>query len=292
VGAFPVWLLLSLLCALAWAAVDGLCKRALREHGDAAVLGARWLYALPALLGTLAFVPTPPLDGVFWGMLALSAPLEVWTMFLYLRAIAIAPLSLTAPLLAWTPVFSAAFSAAALRELPTVAGSAGILLVVAGSWLLYSAAGCDGLEPLRCIARERGARLMLAVALLFSVTSALGKVGLLHSSAAFFGPAYVAALAAGLVVVALARGQARELLSQLRPNRWFVAIGAGVAAMTVLHFAAIGMAKVAYVVAVKRSSLLASVVVGRVFFGERGLRRRLPGAALMLAGVALLALAD
>jgi drug/metabolite transporter (DMT)-like permease len=91
--------------------------------------------------------------------------------------------------------------------------------------------------------------------------------------------------------MALLRGRARELAAQLRPNRWFVAIGAGVAAMTLLHFAAIGMTKVAYMLAVKRSSLLASVVVGRVFFGERGLRRRLPGAAIMLWGVALLGIA-
>ena len=286
----PLWLPLTLLCALAWAAVDGLCKRALREHAAAAVLGARWLYALPPLLATVAFVPLPPVDGVFWAVLAISAPLVVWAMFLYLRAIAIAPLSLTAPLLAWTPVFSAGFSALVLRELPSLPGLAGVLLVAGGSWLLFASAGCDALEPLRCLARERGARLMLAVALIFSVTSALGKLGLQHSSAGLFGPVYVAALAIGLILVSLLRGRAGELAAQLRPNRWFVAIGGGVAAMTLLHFAAIGMTQVAYMVAVKRSSLLASVVIGRVFFGERGLRRRLPGAALMLAGVVLLAL--
>jgi drug/metabolite transporter (DMT)-like permease len=146
------------------------------------------------------------------------------------------------------------------------------------------------LEPLRCVARERGARQMLAVAVIFSATSALGKLGLQHSSAAFFGPVYVAALAAALLLVLLLRGRAGELAAQLRPNGWFVAIGAGVAAMTLLHFAAIGMTKVAYMVAVKRSSLLASVLIGRVFFGERGLRRRLPGAAIMFAGVLLLGL--
>lgn len=290
-GPSPLWLPLTLLCALCWAAVDGLCKRALREHGESAVLGARWFYALPPLLASLALAPLPPVDGVFWGVLAVSIPLEVWAMFLYLRAIASAPLSLTAPLLAWTPVFSAGFSAVALREVPSLAGLAGVLLVAGGSWLLFSGEGCGALEPLRCVARERGARLMLAVALIFSATSALGKLGLQHSSAAFFGPVYVAALAAGLVAVSALRGGARELAAQLRPNRWFVAIGAGVAAMTLLHFTAIAMTKVAYMVAVKRSSLLASVVVGRVFFGERGLRRRLPGAALMLAGVLLLALA-
>ena len=131
---------------------------------------------------------------------------------------------------------------------------------------------------------------MFVVALAFSVTSALGKIGLLHSSAAFFGPVYVAALAVCLVLVSLRRREAGALAAGLRPNWWFVAIGAGVAAMTLLHFTALGLTKVAYLVAVKRSSLLASVVIGRVFFHERGLARRLPGAALMLAGVILLGL--
>ena len=58
--------------------------------------------------------------------------------------------------------------------------------------------------------------------------------------------------------------------------------------MTLLHFAAMSMTHVASVVAVKRSSLLVSVVLGRVFFGELGLRRRLPGAAIMFAGVLIL----
>lgn len=82
------------------------------------------------------------------------------------------------------------------------------------------------------------------------------------------------------------------MLVELRPNRWFFAIGAGVAAMTMLHFAAVDLTQVASVVAVKRSSLLVSVLLGRVFFAEVGLGRRLPGAAIMLAGVLILGLGN
>lgn len=286
----PAWFWLALLCALCWAAVDALCKLALRGHPARAVLGARWWYSLPPLLATLAFVPIPPLDREFWLVLAISVPLEVAAMFLYLRAIALAPLSLTAPLLAWTPVFSALAAAVAMRELPSIPGIVGVLLVTAGSLLLYAREGCTALEPLHCLARERGARLMFAVALIFSVTSALGKIGLSHSSAAFFGPVYVAALAVCLATISLVRGEGRAMLAELRPNRWFIAIGLGVAAMTMLHFAAIALTKVAYMIAVKRSSLVVTVVLGRVFFGEGGLRRRLPGAMLMFAGVLILGL--
>ncbi len=286
----PVWFGLALSCAVCWAAVDALCKRTLRDHPPRAVLGARWWYSLPFLFASLAFVPVPRIDATFWAVLAISAPLEVVAMCLYLEAIALAPLSLTAPLLAWTPVFTTIFSVVALRENPTVAGAVGVLLVASGSWVLYARDGCTALEPLRCLARERGSRLMLAVALIFSATSALGKVGLMHSSAAFFGPVYVASLALCLLLTAILRGEGRALFVELKPNRQFVVIGAGVAAMTILHFTAISLTQVAYMVAVKRSSLLFSVIIGRVFFDEIGLGRRLPGAAMMLAGVIILGL--
>jgi drug/metabolite transporter (DMT)-like permease len=286
----PLWFVLALLCALSWAVTDALCKRALLEHPPRAVLGARWWYALPPLLATLALVRAPRLDGEFWAVLAVSAPLEVAAMYLYLRALTLAPLSLTAPLLAWTPVFSAVMSAAVLREIPSPAGIAGVLLVASGSWVLYARGSAAGFGSLRALFRERGARLMLVVALIFSATSALGKIGLAHSSAAFFGPVYVAALAVCLALTAVVRGESRAMLLELKPNRWFFAIGAGVAAMTLLHFAALALTKVAYMIAVKRSSLLASVLIGRVFFAERDLRRRLPGAAIMFAGVLVLAL--
>lgn len=289
-GAPPVWLYLALLCAICWSVVDALCKRALREHPARAVLGARWWYALPPLLATLVVAPIPSLDKEFWLVVAVSAPLEIAAMFLYLRAIALAPLSLTAPLLAWTPVFSAVISAVALREVPSAAGLAGVSLVAAGSWILYTREGCTTLEPLRCLARERGARLMFGVALIFSATTAFGKIGLTHSSAAFFGPVYVAALAVSLALIAMLRGEGKAMMRELKPNRWFFAIGIGVAAMTMLHFAALAMTQVAYMVAVKRSSLVVSVIIGRVFFEERGLGRRLPGAAIMFAGVLLLGL--
>jgi drug/metabolite transporter (DMT)-like permease len=290
VSAVPLWFLFALLTAVAWAGLDALCKRALRAHPPRAVLGARWWYALPFLALPLLAAPVPPLDRVFWLALLVSGPLEVFAMFLYLEAIAVSPLSLTAPLLAWTPVFAALAAAVVLGETPSPAGAAGVLLVAAGSWLLYSSPGCGALAPLRCLARERGARLTLAVALIFSATSALGKLGMQHSSTAFFGPAYVACLAVCLGAAAILRGEGRAFLRELRPNRWFLAIGAAAALMTLLHFSALALTSVAYMLAVKRSSLLVSVAFGRVFFQERGLIRRIPGAAVMFAGVLLLGL--
>jgi drug/metabolite transporter (DMT)-like permease len=55
---------------------------------------------------------------------------------------------------------------------------------------------------------------------------------------------------------------------------------------------ALQLTLVSYVIAIKRAGMLLSVVLGAVFFGERNLRRRLLGAALMSAGVALVLLGE
>lgn len=286
----PAWFPITLACAAAWAVADALCKGALASHPSRAVLGARWLYALPFLAVPLLWARLPAVDGVFWAVVAVCAPVEVFAMFLYLGAIGAAPLSLTAPLLAWTPVFTALAGAVALGESPGAEGAAGILLVVAGSWLLYSRGAPSPLAAFKALASEPAARRVLAVALIFSGTSALGKVGILHSSGPLFGAVYLAALALVLAAAAVVRGEGAALARELRPNWRFVAIGAAVAAMTFLHFTAVAMTQVSYMVAVKRSSLVFSVLLGAAFFKERDLRRRLPGALLMLAGVLLLGL--
>jgi hypothetical protein len=48
---------------------------------------------------------------------------------------------------------------------------------------------------------------------------------------------------------------------------------------------------VPYVIAVKRLSILVSVLMGGLIFGEEGLRFRVPGALIMLGGVAAIVLA-
>ena len=52
---------------------------------------------------------------------------------------------------------------------------------------------------------------------------------------------------------------------------------------------AVSLTNVAYMIAVKRTSLLIGVLYGHLFFREPGIRHRLPGALLMVAGVALIA---
>lgn len=62
------------------------------------------------------------------------------------------------------------------------------------------------------------------------------------------------------------------------------------ATMVDTHFIAIEQVQAAYMVAVKCSSILFSVIYGSLWFAEPAFRKRLAAARLMVAGVALIGL--
>jgi drug/metabolite transporter (DMT)-like permease len=134
------------------------------------------------------------------------------------------------------------------------------------------------------------------VALLYAVTATLGKVVLQYVPPQQFGAFYFLTL--GLLmplVFALAglrgtgaaeRGPLRRALPRLfRRPRAVLGVAALNAVMIVTHFAALERVEVAYMIAVKRSSLLFGILYGAFLFHEPGLRNRLPAGAVMLAGV-------
>jgi drug/metabolite transporter (DMT)-like permease len=287
------WLGLTLLSAFCLASADAVTKRYLSHYrpGELVLVrfGVTGLLLLPLLL--VQRWPTPPL--AFWGWVAALLPLEILAMWLYMRAIRESPLSLTLPYLAFTPVFNVATGYLFLGESVSNIGFAGILLVVFGAWLLNldrvrAGRRLNVLAPFRAIAREQGSRLMLGTAALYSLTSVLGKGALQHVTPQFFGPFYFVLLA----LVATALFASRELRSWSAAGRNAPAhllVGAFMAGMVLAHFYAIEHIEVAYMIAVKRTSLLFGLLYGAWLFGETGLARNLAAALLMVAGVYLIA---
>jgi drug/metabolite transporter (DMT)-like permease len=180
-----------------------------------------------------------------------------------------------------------------LDERVSLIGAAGIFLVVCGAWLLnLKAAQVDGglnvLAPFRAIARERGSRLMLATAAIYSLTSVISKAALLQVTPAFFGPFYFVTL--GLCTTLVFASRNPHTWRALGRNPWVhLAIGTCMAVMVVAHFHAIEQVEVAYMVAVKRTSLLFGMLYGAWLFKEQGLSRNLLAGGFMVAGVFLIA---
>ena len=289
------WFALALICAFSLASADAATKAWLQGFSAREMLIVR--FCIPGLLLSPLLSSMPPLTTLppaFWGWIAALIPLEMAAMALYMTAIRDHPLSLTLPYLAFSPVFVIGVAWMVLGEEVSARGALGILLVVAGAWVLNSRQARRNdwrswAAPLRAILDESGSRRMLSVAAIYAVSATLGKRAMQYLDPASFGAVYYGIL--GLAVfLAIVAPRPRILVKVAsRPLPAFL-IGALLGLMVYTHFLAIQQVEVAYMIAVKRVSLLFGILYGALLFREPNLAARLPAGALMLAGVVMILL--
>lgn len=284
-----LWLPLGLGAALSVALADLWVKRSFGDLSPYTMCLARWLGALPFLALVGLTLDWPTLDATFWLAGGAALPLELLAAFLYMRVLKICPLSRCIPLLAFTPVCLILTGWLFLGEALNPAGMAGVALVAGGSYFLgLGKDRASWWQPLADLARDPGARLMLLVAVIYAVTSALGKLAILHSEPRFFGVVYPT-LVGGCLLAAYPFSPVRQ--AKILTSRWTAAflVGAAGAGEILCHVYGMSLAPAAYLIGVKRLSILISVILGGVFLQERPLLPRLLAAGLMVTGVALLA---
>ncbi len=284
------WFFLSLASAFSVAVVDALSKKALGRSDPYVVAWVRLGYCIPFLALSLVCIRIPQLDITFFKVILILLPLEITALLLYTHALRQSPLSLTIPFLALTPVFLIVTSYLILGERLDASGIAGILMITAGGYLLHLHTLQKGwLEPFRAILREKGSRKMIIVAFLYSITSNLGKVAIRHSSPAFFGAVYFPLLAAVSLpfLGVVSKGAYKTLFAR---KRIFLLIGLFQTIMIFAQFTALSIAEVPYVISIKRTSLIFSILFGWIFFREERIRERMLGAAFMIGGVVLILL--
>jgi len=299
---------------------------------------------LPLLIHNWTRIPPP-----FWGWFAALVPLEIAASWLYMRAIRQAPLSQTQPYLAFTPVITIITGYVLLGEEVTARGGFGIALIAAGAYLLNirqlrNQSRYPLLQPFRAMLVNPGPRWMLLVALIYSLTSVMGKGAMQYVPPEFFGPFYFVSLGLivtvpylvklhfdgnGLVRKSLVRknlagqrmagenigresmagvskagvsiaGESSAGKSPVRPGYrlgvlgrrpWaLLLVGGLMAIMVYSHFQALQQVEVAYMISVKRTSLLFAMLMGAWMFKERDLLLNLLAGSLMVVGVALIAL--
>ena len=282
-----LWLFLSLLSAFSWATADAFTKGRLSHLNPWEMAEVRLLYSLPFLLPVFLLVPSPRLQPGFWRAVGMLLPVEIAALLLYMAAIRTSPLSLTLPFLSFTPLFLTLTGFLLLGEVPSRAGLGGIGLVVLGGYLLNLGRGEGVMAPVRAVFSERGSWMMLIVALLYSYTSAMGKLAILRSHPLFFGPFYVVILTGVTSALFLLWGKLRPRELFCRPL-WGLVVGGATAAMLLSHYVAITMVDAAYMIAVKRTSPLFGVLYGGLLLGEEEIGRRLLATGLMVAGVILI----
>jgi drug/metabolite transporter (DMT)-like permease len=284
------WFLLSFLTALAVASQDAWVKRWFSCFNEYEMFVFPLLYALPLTTVTIVFIPAPPLDTVFFWSFIVSLPLNAVPFILYMKAIRISPLSLTVPYLSFTPVFMIATGFVFLGEIPDQWGVFGILAVCAGSYVLHIDMGRHSLfAPFKIMFREKGSGIMLLVAFIFSFSSVIGKVAIMHSSVMFFQMSFFAVLSVLMAGVFSISGHVRLNRALDFPGRGVVA-GILLFAHILFHGFAISMTKAVYMISIKRLSIVFGVIYGGLVFNEENIPVRLAGTLIMFFGAALILL--
>lgn len=272
---------LAAAAAIGWALYD-VARRALASHLTAwALVAASTVTALPVLIAWAVVSGDWRLQPGYWLPGLASVALNVAANFGYFRAFQVAPMSVTLPMLSFTPLFATLLGAAFLGETIGLREATGALLVVLGGLLLGLRAGGLRFEP--------GSAIMLGVAFLWSATLLLDKRALTLASPSIHALVLYAGVAVGGVA---ALGFARRL-GDLRAVRghWLALIAAvaiGVLALALQLFA-LRELPVGVVETLKRGvGGLSAVLLGRWLYREEITARKLGAVLAMTVGVALI----
>lgn len=284
------WIIFSFLTALFESLKDVLGKKSLEKCNEYIVAWALRLFALPFLLPLLFFTKKIVLGSGFWSALFGGGILNLITTVLYMKAIKASDLSVTVPMVTFTPLFLLLTSPIIVGEFPPWTGILGILLIVFGSYLLHLKEKQKGiLAPFKAILTEKGPRLMLVVAFIWSITSNIDKVGIRSSSVALWAiTIHIFSIVSMVPVVWIT---SRTSIHQLwKHQKVLFPLGLINALKYFFQLAALQFTLVAYVISIKRTSAILCVIFGALIFKETGINERLTGSVIMVLGVLLITL--
>ncbi|NLY03083.1 MAG: EamA family transporter [Rhodopirellula sp.] len=283
------WFLLSVLTAVFASARDFQSKRFLLRVDPLTVSWALSLYSVPVLGAALAYTDIPAFDSSFFLLVAGAGSVLTVGWILYIRALSVSDMSLSIPMISFSPLFLLVLAPMLFGEFPSPIGVIGVLLVVAGSYVLgVTRASSSLFGPFRALLREPGPRIMLAAALAFSIAAVFEKAGISRSSPILF--AFSENAFAALLMIPILYLKHRSGFVETYANRKaLLPIGLCVAMMFLCQANALKIGPVAYVVAIKRFSVLFSVLAGGIFLGEQQLVARLAGSAVMVCGILCIA---
>jgi drug/metabolite transporter (DMT)-like permease len=276
----------ALLLVVGAAVLHGLWNLVLKREGGRGdvALGA---LAVGTLLGAPAFVFYPvrhvPLEG--WLLVLVSALFETGYFLALSAAYRVGDLSLVYPLARGTaPVVVTPLAMLLLGERPSLAGMAGVALVVTGILASHAGhlrAGAAAPDTHRAIA------LAAVTGLMTAGYSLVNKVGVSLVPAPVYS---VSVFAVNVVLFALVLRH-RGVRLPGRGARWGPMVAIGVPMMTTYMaiMFAMTLAPVTYVVAAREVSIVFGAALGALVLREPHPASRIVGAAIIFAGLALMA---
>jgi drug/metabolite transporter (DMT)-like permease len=280
-----MWLILSFFTAFCNSAQDIISKHLSKRVSPYVTAWAASFFSLPFL--AIFFIwERPPLIGPdFWPALLITGTMLSVAIVFFFKAIEASDLSLSIPILSFTPMFLLVTSPLIVGEFPRPWGIVGMVLIVFGCYaLFYHPEQENILAPFKRLMKARGSRYMLLVAILYSIGGNIDKIGVRNSSPLMWSislNAFVSVLLGIMMSV-----KVKDVEKQVRVN-WLLlaAMGFFLAIMMMFQMNALKLAIVPYVIAIKRTSVILTSLWGVWFLKERAGWERALAVALMIMGV-------
>lgn len=286
-----IWYGFAILAGFLVALSDAINKKYLSLQGYLYMTIARTTGTLPFIIPvflylTFKYQGYQYFDCPFLFNLSLLLILEITATLLYMKGIEISPLSLTLPFLSFTPIIIILTGYLILGEKITLKGALGIFLVLIGSYCINLPSIKEGLTgPIKAVKKEKGSFLLLQVALIYSITSVLGKKGLLLSNPLWFASFYFFILGL-LTTLTIKIFYSINLLSIFKKHyKPVLLVGLIQGLMCYAHMIALSHLETAYMIALKRTSIFFAAMLGYLMFKESYIVIRFFAIILMLAGI-------
>ena len=213
--------------------------------------------------------------------------ISIISALLFLESIKKSELSLTIPLLSFTPLFSALLSSFMLKENLVMTQYFGIVFIVFGATILYSKKiSLTGMyDSIFSILNNKSAKYMLYVSFLWSLTPIIDKICFKFSSMNFHG--LIQAIGIFLVLFCFYKNSIQRDFQLIKKNKLLILITVLIGTTaTILQFLAIKLTYVSIMESIKRSfGQILSVVFGSIFFKESISTQKILGIFIIFTGV-------
>lgn len=267
-------------------------KKVLQDADQYVVAFSYALFSLPFFVFALFWFGLSPTNTAFWYATVVSALLSSAALVLMMYALKVGDLSYVAPFLAFTPAFLIPISAVMLGEMPTAFGIVGVVLVTVGAYVLSfdpKESSKNLLSPVRGLFNNKGALAALSVALIYAVSSNFNKIAVENADPltyVFFVQILNVLILFPVMIFPLGhRERVAKLVKHYKP---LLIVGFFVAAALLAQMTALNFLLVSYVISLKRTSVLFSVLLGFLVFREKNSPFRFLGSAIMVSGVFLI----
>jgi drug/metabolite transporter (DMT)-like permease len=306
-----LWVLLAIIGAISNSAYYIIIKNHIADRDPRILTALAMLISGVLLLIISAAQGFPAIGPEYYRAVIISGILNIIGLSLIFHALESSDLSLSMPMLSFTPVFLIGTSYLLLREVPSAAGALGICIIVSGSYVLNISTEHEHfLDPVKSMVQNRGSWNMLIVAFLFAASINYDKIAMLNSDPVF-GMAFTLLIISGafVVIVMLSNrslGRRLQLSFERDPipfchhqkqavslRKYLVpAIMAGifVTAECISINIAYTLQIAPYVIAIKRLGIIFMVLYGTLFCKENEVCTRLLGSVLMVGGAVIILL--